>query len=479
MRRLEYKWVVAVVMVIGLFMELLDMTIVNVALPGFAKDFDAPATTIQWIVTAYLLSLAVVIPLSGWAGDRFGTKRTFLFALTVFILGSLLCATAQSAGQLIAYRIVQGVGGGMLTPVGTAMLFRAFPPNERSKASALLAIPASMAPAMGPVVGGYLVEYQSWHWIFLINLPIGLAGIVISALYLEEHREVVSKRLDVPGFLLSATGLAALLYGLAEAGNRGFEDPRALMFMSSGVALLTAFVFTELRTAQPMLNVRLFTNRLFAANNAVQFVAFAGFSGLLFLLPLFLQAERGLTPLQSGLTTFPMALGVLTWAPFVGRFYPRVGPQRLTILGLVIGILSALFLLAVDLDTNQWWIRGIMYFRGAGFAMMLVPLQAATFSSISSRDTGEASAMFNVGRQVATSFGVALLATVLTRRLLSHDAQLGNPATQAGAVLAFHDAFLISGLIIVVGLGAALLINDREAAATMQHRSEPTVVGTH
>ncbi|MBX7111230.1 MAG: multidrug efflux MFS transporter [Dehalococcoidia bacterium] len=478
MKRFEYKWVVAVVMVIGLFMELLDMTIVNVALPGFARDFEASATTIQWIVTGYLLSLAVVIPLSGWAGDRYGTKRTFMFALTVFTSGSLLCALAQNAEQLIAFRVVQGVGGGMLTPVGTAMLFRAFPPNERSKASALLAIPASMAPAMGPVVGGYLVEYHSWHWIFLINIPIGLAGLAISALYLDEHRELAGKRLDVPGFVLSAGGLAALIYGLSEAGDRGFEDPRALGFMVGGLVTLTVFVLLELRTAQPMLNVRLFTNRLFATNNAVQFVAMAGFSGVLFILPLLLQAERGLTPLQSGLTTFPMALGVLTFAPFVGRIYPRVGPRRLMVAGLIVGSLSAFVFVWIDLETSQWWIRAIMYGRGVGFALMLVPLQAATFATISNRDTGEASAMFNVGRQVASSFGVALLATVLTRRLVEHGGQLGNPATRDASLSAFHDAFVVSGLIIVIGVAAAFLVRDHEAAASMQ-RTERAAATAH
>ena len=200
MRRLDYKYIVGAVFVIGLFMDLLDMTIVNVALPTFVKDFDASTTTIEWVVTGYLLSLGVFIPVSGWAGDRFGTKRTFMFALSMFTLASLLCSLAWNIQALIAFRVLQGVGGGMLTPVGTAMLFRAFPPAERAAAAALLAIPTTVAPASGPVLGGYLVEYQSWHWIFLINIPVGLTGLLVAFLFLREEKQPNPGRLGRPGF---------------------------------------------------------------------------------------------------------------------------------------------------------------------------------------------------------------------------------------------------------------------------------------
>src|SRR6266498_3654695 len=212
--RLEYKWIVGIVFVFGLFMDLLDMTIVNVAIPKLSEDLNASTTQVQWVVTGYLLSLAVFIPVSGWLGDRFGTKRIFMTALFLFTSASLLCGLAWSIESLIAFRVLQGIGGGMLTPVGTAMLFRAFPPQERARASAILVLPAVLAPATGPVLGGYLVEYYSWHWIFLVNLPIGLVGLVIAALYLREQREAAPGRLDLPGFFLSAPSLALLVYAL-------------------------------------------------------------------------------------------------------------------------------------------------------------------------------------------------------------------------------------------------------------------------
>src|SRR3990172_2933257 len=288
MRRLEYKWLVATVFVFGIFMTLLDMTIVNVALPTFAKDFNAPTTTMEWVVRGYLLSLAVFIPASGWVGDRFGTKRTFMFALIVFTLGSVLCAVAWNIQALIAFRVFQGMGGGMLTPVGMAMLFRAFPPAERAQASAVLAIPTVVAPASGPVLGGYLVEFQSWHWIFLINVPIGIAGLVVAGLSLREQKQANPGRLDVPGLLLSGVGLATLMYALAEAGTRGLGDVRVLAIGFAGLAVIGLFAVVEVRAKQPMVDIRLLRDKLFRAATAVQFAAFSGFGGALFLLPLLL-----------------------------------------------------------------------------------------------------------------------------------------------------------------------------------------------
>jgi EmrB/QacA subfamily drug resistance transporter len=475
MRRLEYKWLVAIVFVFGLFMDLLDMTIVNVALPTFAKDFDASTTTIEWVVTGYLLSLGVFIPVSGWAGDRFGTKRTFMFALSVFTLGSLLCSLAWDIEPLIAFRVLQGVGGGMLTPVGTAMIFRAFPPAERAQAAAMLAIPTTVAPAAGPVLGGYLVEYQSWHWIFLINVPVGLVGLLVAWLLLREEKQPSPGRLDVPGFALSATGLAAVMYALTEAGSRGFDDTRVLASGLPGLTLLATFCIVELRTAEPLIDIRLLRDSLFRAANTLQFAAFAGFAGALFLLPLLLQAEMGFTPLESGLATFPQAIGVVMMVQPVGRLYRRVGPRRLIVIGVLGAALTTAAFLLVDLNTSRWWIQLIMLTRGWAFAFVMIPMQAVAFATISSENTGRASSIFNAGRQVAASFGVALLGTVLTNRLAHYDATpLGNPFARDGALLAFHDSFLAATIVVVVAIAAAFLISDRKAAHTMR---EPAATG--
>jgi EmrB/QacA subfamily drug resistance transporter len=483
--RLEYKWLVAIAFVFGIFVTLMDLTIVNVALPTFATDFNAPTTTIEWVVTGYLLSLAVFIPASGWVGDRFGTKRTFMFALVVFTLGSMLCALARNIHMLIVFRVFQGVGGGMLTPVGMAMLFRAFPPAERAQAAAVLALATVVAPATGPVLGGYLVEYQSWHWVFLINVPIGLTGLVVAGLFLREEKQASPGRLDVPGLLLSGLGLATLMYALAEAGTHGLGNARVLAIGFVGFAILGVFTAVELWTTQPMVDIRLFRDKLFRASNFVQFTAFSGFSGALFLLPLLLQSEMGFSPLQSGLATFPQAVGVAMMAQPAGRLYRHIGPRRMMVFGLTgITLMTAAFIL-IDLNTSQWVIQLIMLVRGWFFALTLIPLQAAVFATIRHEDTGRATAIFNAGQQVARSLGVAILATALSNRFIHYGAALGNPTTRHGALLSFHDAFIPAVALSALGvILAAVFIDDKEAAGTMRRAAapataeEPTAVGT-
>jgi EmrB/QacA subfamily drug resistance transporter len=472
--RLEYKWIVGIVFVFGLFMDLLDMTIVNVALPELARDLKVDpregASTIQWVVTGYLLSLAVFIPVSGWAGDRFGTKRIFMIALTLFTTGSLLCGVAWNIESLIGFRILQGVGGGILTPVGTAMLFRAFPPQERAKAAAILMIPMVVAPASGPVLGGYLSEYHDWRWIFFINIPVGLLGLLFAGMFLKEEKQPSPGRLDIPGFILGAAGLAALMYALAEAGPNGFDDPQVIAFGIGGLAILAVFAIVELMVREPMIEMRLFRNRLFTAMNFVQIVGFAGLMGGLFLLPLLLQEEMGLSPFESGLTTFPQAFGVVAMVQVAGRIYNNIGPRRMLLVGMAGVAVTTLCFLLVELNTSQWWIRLMMFARGMSFACILIPMQTATYATMRPHEMGRASAIFNANRQIAASFGVALLATVLSNRLSAHDTVLGPPplGNPEAALDAFHEAFLAAVALTGLGAIASMFVSDKDAAVTVR-----------
>jgi EmrB/QacA subfamily drug resistance transporter len=477
--RLDYKWIVGIVFVFGLFMDLLDMTIVNVALPKLGEDLNVnreeAASTIQWVVTGYLLSLAVFIPVSGWAGDRFGTKRIFMIALFIFTSGSLLCAFAWNIESLIAFRVLQGAGGGILTPVGTAMLFRAFPPEERAKGAAILMVPMVVAPASGPVLGGYLVEYHDWRWIFLINIPVGILGLVFAGLFLREETQPNPGRVDIPGFVLAAAGLASLMYALAEAGIDGFGSQRVLAFGALGIGLLLLFAYQEIRTREPMIDMRLFGNRLFRTMNLAQIVGYSGMMGGLFLLPLLLQAEMGLSPFQSGLTTFPQAIGVVSMVQIAGRIYNSVGPRRMMMAGMLGSAITTLLFLLVDLETSQWWIRLIMLCRGWAFALVLIPIQTATYATIRPHEMGRASAIFNANRQVAASFGVALLATALSNRLSEHGTTLGPPpvGNPVLALDAFHEAFIVAAVLALLGVLAAAMISDREATAMMRRAQAP------
>lgn len=476
---LDYKWQVAMIFVIALFMDILDATIVNVALPTFADEFDTDTANLEWVVTAYLLSLAVFIPASGWLGDRYGTKKVFIWALVLFVAGSILCGEARSLEQLIAFRVIQGIGGGMLTPVGTAMLFRAFPPKERAQASGVLAIPIAIAPALGPVLGGLLVDGPGWRWIFRINLFVGIPAIILAWKVLREHKEDDPGRFDLGGFLLSGAGLPLVLYGVSQGPTHGWADPEVWGTVAAGLALLIALVVYELRHPQPMLNFRLFGDRMFRNANLVSTISIAGLIGVIFLLPLFLQQLRGLSATQSGLTTFPQAIGMALMVRPAARLYPKIGPRRMLVISMTGTMLVTAAFLLVDLDTNLWLIRSIMFGRGLFFAFAIITFQAATFATISRADTGRASSLQSTNRQVGSSVGVALLATILAERMTARLGDLAPTSSEGidAQVSAFHDAFLAGVFLSFLGVLAALLIHDEDAGAAYAGnaaRADPT-----
>jgi EmrB/QacA subfamily drug resistance transporter len=418
------------------------------------------------------LSLAVWIPASGWLGDRVGTKRVFLAALAVFTLGSTLCGLAQSIEQLIAFRIAQGVGGGMMVPVGQSMLYRAFPPGERARASAVLSIPSVLGPAMGPVLGGIITTHTSWRWIFLINIPFGVAAFTFSARYLREHREPTAGDFDRGGFVLSALAFGSLLFGLAEVPRRGWTALITLGPALTGLALLALLVAFEAKQVSPMLAFRLFRDRMFRVGNVVALFGMGAFVGSMFVLPLYLQRLRGLSPQTSGLSTFTQALGFIAVSRTVGKAYLRVGPRRMIAAGLLFsGIINLSFLL-VGLDTDLWWIRLIMFGRGMCLPLLFIPLQAASFARISPTDTGRGSSLFATQRQVSSALGVAIIGAVLFTSLKTKTAGavvagIEGRALQEIQLGSYHRAFLLVAILYFVGAAVALLIRDSDAANTM------------
>src|SRR3989440_11774306 len=398
-RQLNPKVSVSIVFVVAMFMSIMDVTIVNVALPSIGRELGIPSDSLDAAVVAYLLSLAVVIPASGWLGDRWGTKRIFLIALALFTIASALCGLAGNFTMLVVFRFLQGAAGGMLAPVGTTMLYRTFPPAQRVQISSVLILPPVIAPATGPVLGGLLVDQLSWRWVFFVNVPIGIAAFLFGLLFLHEHREPKPGRFDLPGFLLAGIGLALALYALSEGPARGWTSPAILGSALAGVLVLCAFVVVELRRREPLLDLRLLGDRLFRTANLVSLFSSAGFLGLLFVGPLFLQEGLGVTPLTSGLTTFPEALGVVTSTQIVARLYPRVGPRRLMVGGLIgVAVVMALMSL-LGSYTNLWFMRLLMFLTGAGMAYAFVPGQTAAFATISSAAMGQASALSNALRQ--------------------------------------------------------------------------------
>jgi EmrB/QacA subfamily drug resistance transporter len=470
--RIQYKWIVAAIFVCAMFIDILDTTIVNVALPELGREFHATTASIEWIVLGYLLSLAVWIPASGWIGDRIGTRRAFLFALAMFTLASALCGQAHSLSELVAFRVLQGFGGGMLVPVGTAMLFRAFPPIERAQASTVLIVPTVLAPALGPVLGGWLATDVSWRWIFYVNLPVGALAFAIGLLYLREEREGTAGRFDLAGFVLSGAGLALVLFALSQGPEKGWRSPEVVVTGVLGVGLFVLLVIVETRVPEPLLALRLFRERMFRNANVVLTLTYGSFIGVIFLMPLYLQNLRGLTPLESGLATFPQALGVIVSSQVVGRLYHRVGPRRLIVCGMLGMAAATLPLAFVGLDTSLWQIRAIMFARGIAMAFAFVPMQAATYANIAPADTGRASAIYSTQRQVAAALGVATLGTVLVSRVNAANAGVTDPAALArGALSGYHVAFIVGTVLVALAALSGLLIHDEDAASTIMSRA--------
>jgi EmrB/QacA subfamily drug resistance transporter len=464
--RLNPKISVSVVFVLAMFMAIMDITIVNVALPRLADDFSVNPDHIDLVVVSFLVSLAVFIPASGWLGDRFGTKRVLLSALLIFTGASALCGLSQSLTQLVIFRALQGVGGGMLTPVGMAMLFRTFPPAERVRASRILIVPTAFAPALGPVLGGLLVTDVSWRWVFYVNVPIGIAAFVFGALFLHEHREAEAGRFDLGGFLLAGTGLPALMYAISEGPTRGWSSPSIIVLGLVGVALLAGFTRYELGHPQPMIDLHLVGNALFRTTTTVLFIGMSAFLGSLYLVALFFQDGLGLSALGSGLSTFPEAIGVMIGAQFATRLYSHFGPRRLMTIGLicVAAVIGALTL--VGFDTNLWVIRTLMFALGLSISHVFVPSQAAAFATISPAATGRASTLFNTARQVGSAVGVAILTTVIAAVGVTHQVD-GHTAPNLAA---FHWAFGVAALTALAAAAVAWQINDADAAPTMKPR---------
>ena len=465
--RVSQKIAVSVVYVAAMFMTIMDATIVNVALPTIGRSFGVPSTSVDSVSIYFLVSLAVFISASGWLGDRFGGKRVLLAAIAVFTVASALCGMAGSLTELDIFRVLQGAGGGMMAPVGLAMLFRVFPPAERVRAAAILTVPTTLAPALGPVVGGLLVTELSWRWVFYVNVPLGVLALAFGALFLEGGNALRPGPFDTVGFVLAGSGLGLLMYGMSEGPVKGWSSSVVLAVLAVGTVLLAVMVVVELRKRLPLIDLRLLGNRLFRSCNGVMFLASAAFIGTLYAVSLFFQDGRGLSALAAGLSTFPEALGVMAGAQLTSRvLYPVLGPRRNIALGLA-GVTASIGLMSlIGSQTSLWWMRLLMFCLGVAMGQVFVPAQAAAFATISPEATGRASTLFNIVRQLGSAIGVAVLTTAIVA--------VGATTTVAGRITAdltaYHAAFLVAAGVAAVGTVVALTIHDADAASTMIRR---------
>jgi len=457
------KVAVAVVYVAAIFLSTLDTTIVNVTLPAIGKAFAVPSASVGLVSLWYLVSLAVFMPASGWLGDRFGARRMLLASVTLFTLASALCGIATSLPQLIAFRVLQGAGGGMLAPIGMAMLLRTFAPHERVKASSLLTIPVSLAPTLGPVLGGAFVTGLSWRWVFYVNVPVGVAAVIFGMIHLPAFDDHRPGHFDVAGFLTAGLGLGLVMYGISEGPSRGWTDSAVLLGTLGGPVLLVAMIRIELSRAQPMVDLGQLKNRLFSACTSIMTLESVGFLGVLYVLALYLQDGRGQSALQAGLTIVPEPIGVMLGAQAASRLlYGRLGPRRQLTIGLL-GSATAMALVAVPgAQASLWWIRLIVFGLGLSVGQVFVGTQAAAFATVPPSDSARASTLFNVGRRLGGAAGVALATTTM--------AVIGGDV--AGQHMApYRAAFLAAALVCLLTVAVAVRIKDADAASTIPRRA--------
>ncbi|KOU61956.1 multidrug transporter [Streptomyces sp. MMG1533] len=405
------------VVIIGSVMSVLDMTIVNVALRSLSEAFHAPLETIQWTATAYTLALAAVIPTAAWAMGRFGAKRTYLTALVLFTLGSLLAAFAWDAPSLIAFRAVQGLGGGLLMPVGMAMVMRIADRERLGRSMALLGLPILVGPAAGPVLGGRLLDSASWHWIFLVNLPVGAVALVLAARLLRpDEPQAGPPALDVLGLLMLSPGLALLLFGLARGGERGdFASYGALVPTLAGVALVAAFVRRALTAREPLLDLRLLGDRTFAVGIGTLALFTCGYFGSMLLTPVYWQQVRDTSATTAGLLGAPIGLTVGITMQVAARRIDKVSPRRLIPAGIAIGALG-MALTAVQIGTDDvapWRLVGAGMVMGVGSGMVLMPTMTTASRDLPMDRMAAASTALSINAQVWASVGTALISVVL------------------------------------------------------------------
>ncbi|MET9853289.1 DHA2 family efflux MFS transporter permease subunit [Streptomyces sp. NPDC006450] len=408
------------VVIVGSIMSVLDMTIVNVALHRLSETFHAPLSTIQWTASAYTLALAAVIPASAWAVGRFGAKRTYLGALTLFTLGSLLAACAWSIGSLIAFRAVQGLGGGLLLPVGMAMVMRTADPARLGRVMALHGLPLMVGPVAGPVLGGWLVDSVSWHWIFLVNLPVGAVALVLAAKLLRSDTPsdpASAPRLDVPGLLMLSPGLALLLYGLARGGEGGtFTAPDALLPTLAGATLVAAFARRAMTAREPLLDLKLLRDRTFRAGITTLALFTCGYFGSMLLAPMYWQQNRGMSATAAGLLGAPTGLTIGLVMQIASRSVDQVSPRRLIRSGIALAALG-MGLLAFQSgtpDVAHWRFVSASMVMGLGAGMVMMPTMTTASRDLPRSRLTASSTFLSINSQIGASVGTALLSVTLS-----------------------------------------------------------------
>jgi EmrB/QacA subfamily drug resistance transporter len=451
------KWWTLAAVSFGLFMIMLDNTVVNVALPSIQEDLGADLSELQWIVTGYALSFAALMLIGGKLADAYGRRSIFVLGIAVFTLSSLWCGLADSGDMLIAARVVQGIGAALMNPATLSIIAATFAPRERGMAIGIWAGVSALALAIGPLVGGLLTQHLSWHWIFFVNIPVGVLGIAASYLLIRESKDETHESLDLPGLATSALGLFALTYGLIEANTYGWSSARIMGSFLVAALALGSFLAIERRRRAPMLDLSLFRSGTYAgANIAMLLVALAMF-GVFFFVSLYMQNVLGYSAVQAGAAFLPMTLVVILAAPVAGKLSDRHGSRWLMSTGMVLLAFQLLYFSQLGTDASFWNLLPAFLVGGLGMSMTMTPTSAAAIRAVPVDKSGVGSAVLNAMRQIGGSLGIALMGAIV-----AHEAA-GERNPVDGFMAGFESALLVASVIALAGAIVAFALVRQEA----------------
>jgi EmrB/QacA subfamily drug resistance transporter len=450
------KWWTLAAVAFGLFMIMLDNTVVNVALPSIQRDLHVSISSLEWIVTAYALTFAALLITGGKLGDLYGRKLIFIVGIGIFTASSLACGLAPNAGFLIGARMVQGVGAALMNPASLSIITATFPPRERGQAIGIWAGVSAMALAIGPLIGGVIVSNLNWNWIFFINVPVGIVGIVVSWFVITESRDMSREQsIDIPGLITSSLGLFALTYALIEGNAHGWSSPEILSLFVAAAVLLIAFVVLEQRQRLPMLDLSLFKSGTFTGANIVAMLVSLGMFGVFFFVSLYVQNILGYSPTQAGAIFLPMTILIIIIAPIAGKLSDRVGSRWLMGAGMTIVGVSLLLYQRVGLHSDFWTLLPSLLLGGIGMAMTMSPMTAAAMSSVPVDKAGVGSGVLNSFRQMGGSLGIAIMGAIVASYIT---APARTPEGAQQFVNGLHAALLVSAVITFAAAGVAIAL---------------------
>ncbi len=477
----RHVWVISGVVILGMIMSILDTTIVNVGLDTLSRDLHSPISQVQWVVTGYLLALATAIPLTGWASRRFGAKRVYLTSLVLFTAGSAACGLSDSLPALVLFRVLQGFGGGMIMPVAQLIMAQVAGPQRMGRVMGVVSMPAMLAPILGPVLGGLILENLHWSWIFFVNVPIGVLAWVLGWRMLPETDSGEAGSFDWLGFALLPVGAAALVFGLSELGSgAGFGSTEVLLPAIAGLAMIGAFCLHALRAPRPLLDIRLYANKVFAGASFTTFGVGAALFGAMILVPLYYQQVRGLSVIDTGLLNGPQGIGALVAMPIAGRLTERYGGGPIALIGVSILAASTIPFAFIGAHTSIVLISAILVVRGVSIGMSFMPAMTAAFASMRPDQLSDATPQINVLMRLGGAIGTAILAVALQRATVAHTVIPGHPPTSAGLADAFNVAYWFAFGIAVLSLIPCLMLLRAERPRALStereaHGGEPAM----